>query len=190
MDRLYTIGHSSHELGFFFDLLRKHDIKVLLDVRSAPYSKWVPHFNRERLELACKDYGVEYRYAAKLLGGRPEDADMYKDGQRPDASIPRDQYFKIVDYLAMMKMESYQKGIKRALEIVQEQPAGYNVTIMCSEGEPLECHRHYLIARSLIDPAVKVIDTPVEVVHILKDGSAEVVLPEVFEEPPQQMSLF
>lgn len=190
MDRLYTVGHSSHDLDVFFDLLRQHDIKVLLDIRSAPYSRWVPHFNKAKLEAASKERGIDYRYAAKLLGGRPDAAELYKDGQRPDWSTPSDENYNRIDYMAMLRSEGYHRGITRLLEIVREQPEGHNVTIMCSEGEPLECHRHHLIARSLIDPAVKIIDTPIEVVHILKDGSAEIVLPEVFEEPPQQMSFF
>ncbi|MBK8026338.1 MAG: DUF488 domain-containing protein [Chloroflexi bacterium] len=189
--QIYTIGHSDHTLSEFVALLRQHRIAVLLDVRSAPYSRWVPHFNKATLEVGCKEAGIDYRYAGQVLGGRPEDPDLYKDGQTPDAVLPRELYLKRVDYLEMMQRDPYRRGVARLVEIARElEPKGQRVTVMCSEGDPLSCHRHHLIARSLVDPTVRVVDAFVEVWHLLRDGSAEAVDPAVFEEPPQQNRLF
>lgn len=187
--KLYTIGHSSHDLAAFFDLLHRHSIHVLVDVRSAPYSRWVPHFNKSALEASCKSNEIDYRYAGQPLGGRPESAEFYTDGRLPDWSAPRDQYYSRINYTAVLRSEGYSRAIARLLDIIREQPEGANVSIMCSEGNPFDCHRHHLIARSLIDPAVRIVETPVEVIHILKDGATEVVQPEAFDEPPQQLSL-
>ncbi len=184
--RVYTIGHSGHDVRAFFDLLDRHQITILLDVRSAPYSKFVPHFNKQLLEAECKTRGIEYRYGGQVLGGRPEDAESYRDGQVPDPEMAREKYLKQVDYLAIMKQQPYRRGIARLLELAQSAA----VVVMCSEGNPVECHRHHLIARSLIDPLVRVTAQAVEVAHILKEGTLEIVNPDVFVEPPKQLELF
>lgn len=170
---LYTIGHSSLSAADFLAHLRQNDITVLVDVRSAPYSRFVPHFNKAKLETYLKENGLDYRYAGEYLGGRPKDAEVNQPEGEPNQRP---------DYVAVMKTESYQKGISRLLQIVAEtQATGGNAAVMCSEGDPLNCHRHHLIARSLLDPAVKVIEQSVQVVHILKDGTAEPVEVQVFE---------
>jgi uncharacterized protein (DUF488 family) len=184
---LYTIGHSNIAAPDFLALLKQHGIRVLVDVRSAPYSKYVPHFNKRELEAFLKENGVDYRYAGEYLGGRPPDAEAYKGGEVPDEDTRREQFLKLVDYPTMMKREGYQKGLDRLLDIVRATDGG--VAIMCSEGDPHDCHRHHLITRSLLDPQVKVVDAAVEVRHILKDGALEVVDPSEFEEPPQQLPL-
>jgi hypothetical protein len=60
---------------------------------------------------------------------------------------------------------------------------------MCSEGDPHDCHRHHLITRSLIDPKVRIINSTINVHHILKDGNIEIVDESLFDEPPEQLKL-
>ena len=145
---------------------------MLVDVRSAPYSRYVPHFNKAALETYLKDNGLDYRYAGDYLGGRPKDESVYTSNEE-DTKRP--------NYLTIMQTEWYRKGIARLLQIVTEaRAAGGNVTIMCSEGDPLNCHRHHLIARSLLDPAVRFTDTPIQLIHILKDGAAHPISPDLF----------
>lgn len=177
---LYTIGHSNLTADEFLALLRRHQIGVLVDVRSAPYSRYVPHFNKGELQAFLLENGIDYRYAGEYLGGRPQAANLYKDQQLPSDDTERANYLKQVDYAAVMKQDWYQRGIRRLLDIVTE--ASANVTILCSEANPHDCHRHHLIARSLLDPAVRVTEQNVKVHHIMRDGAVEVVEASGFEE--------
>jgi uncharacterized protein (DUF488 family) len=188
--RIYTIGHSNHSADDFLKLLRQHNIHVLLDVRSAPYSRHVPHFNKLKIESFLKANDVDYRYAGKHLGGRPADKDVYKDRQMPDKGTKRGEFLSLVRYEEVMQREWYQSAIQRLLAIVGEMTSsGGNVVIMCSEGNPHDCHRHHLIVRSLLDPALKIVDADVEAIHILKDGSVQIVDPSEFKSLPQQSQL-
>jgi uncharacterized protein (DUF488 family) len=184
---LYTIGHSNIPLDDFLANLRRHHIKVLVDVRSAPYSRYVPHFNKHNLEAWLKEKDIDYRFAGETLGGQPKDDTLYKDNTIPEEDADPSKFLRSVLYKEVMKRDYYLKGIRRLLEIVAETDGG--VAIMCSEGDPHDCHRHYLIARSLVDPKVRVVDSDVHVHHILKDGTIEDVDESAFEEPPEQLKL-
>ena len=187
---LYTIGHSNIPLDDFLALLRQHNIRVLVDVRSAPYSRYVPHFNKSHLETYLKERGVDYRFAGEVLGGRPKETDLYENSLIPDEEADPSKFLRSVRYKEVMKRDWYQKGIHRLLEIVAETAQqGGNVAIMCSEGDPHDCHRHHLIARSLVDPKLRVVDSDSHVHHILKDGNIEIVDESAFDEPPEQLKL-
>lgn len=166
---LYTIGHSNMSAEDFLAALREHDIHVLVDVRSAPISRYVPHFNKREIENFLKANDVDYKFAGEYLGGRPENPSLYKEQEIPDKSTKRQDFLKLVQYDEMMKSDTYQKGIQRLLQLMRETTG--HVGIMCSEGNPLECHRHHLIARSLIDPTRKVVSETLMIYHILKDRS-------------------
>lgn len=191
---LYTIGHSNLSAAEFLAYLGQHNITVLVDVRSAPYSRYVPHFNKNSLQTFLEGSGIDYRYAGEFLGGQPKDETVYKNQEVPDENTKRPKFLKLVQYLDVMQRDWYKKGIHRLLDIVRETSAmGSGVAIMCSEGNPLECHRHHLIARSLLDPAVRITDKNVNIFHIIKDGNMEAVDPSVFDaksEPPYQPRLF
>ncbi|MBZ0314942.1 MAG: DUF488 domain-containing protein [Anaerolineae bacterium] len=190
---LYTIGHSNHTAEEFLALLQPYHITVLVDVRSAPYSKFAPRFNKAELQVFLERHGIQYRYAGEYLGGRPKEAELYKDEELPDEDTKRAEFLKKVDYKAMMHHEKYLKGITHLLSIVrQANEVGENVTIMCSEGNPLECHRHHLIARSLVDPKLKIIDNEVEIIiyHIQRDGKFTPITAESFPEQLIQERLF
>lgn len=185
---LYTIGHSNIALDDFLANLRRHNVRVLVDVRSAPYSRYVPHFNKNHLEAWLKENDVDYRFAGETLGGQPKDQSLYKDHAIPDEDADPSRFLRSVLYKEVMKRDYYQKGIRRLLEIVAETEG--NVAIMCSEGNPHDCHRHHLIARSLVDPKLRIVDTKINVHHILKDGNIEIVDESAFDEPPEQLRLF
>jgi len=189
---LYTIGHSNLSIEEFIEMLTSHRISVLVDVRSVPASNYSPHFNRAALERFLKDEGIAYRFAGDFLGGRPNDPSVYANQAVPDKTTKREDFLELVQYEAVMKTERYLKGLHGLLQIVQEQMRyDQHVAIMCSEGNPLECHRHHLIARSLIDPKVKPegITSNVQVYHILRNKGLELVHPQVFEEGPKQQQL-
>lgn len=159
---LYTIGHSDHSTSAFADLLRRYGITIVVDVRSRPYSRWTPQFNREVLMRDLHDAGIAYCFMGDVLGGRPGDPALYDAGE------------EIPNYRRMEQSPAYQTGIDRLLELARAQ----TVAVMCSEGDHRHCHRHLLIAQTLLARGARVI-------HIQSDGT--VVEGELI---PRQLSLF
>ncbi len=171
---LYTIGHSNQTTDDLLRLLKENYIHVLVDVRSQPYSRFNPQFNRESLKYALAQATIDYVFAGEYLGGRPTDPTCYKTGAVPEGKA---DYLKLVDYSEVMKRDWYQRGIERLLQI-----AGERLTaIMCSEEDPMQCHRHHLITQTLLKQGVTVW-------HIRADGKVEEakLLPEKIEawQPP------
>ena len=81
LDTVFTIGHSTHPLERFIALLFQHGITAICDVRSKPYSRVNPQFNREALEKALLAKGIEYRFLGKELGARSDDPNCYHGGK-------------------------------------------------------------------------------------------------------------
>ncbi|HEX4228672.1 MAG TPA: DUF488 domain-containing protein [Bryobacteraceae bacterium] len=128
---VFTIGHSTHQPADFLALLMQHKITAVCDVRSKPYSRLNPQFNREALRQTLTSNGIVYVFLGKELGAQSDDLSNYEDGK--------------VQYDRLAKTELFQQGIQR----VQEGMKQYRVAIMCAEKEPLECHRTILVARQL-----------------------------------------
>jgi uncharacterized protein (DUF488 family) len=129
---VYTVGHSNVPLEAFLALLVRHQIEALVDVRSAPYSRYVPHFNRNALEPAVERAGIAYRFAGESLGGRPEGDEFY------DAEGH-------VLYVLVARTASFRRGIAR----LQELATSGRVAVMCGEEDPASCHRRLLVGRVL-----------------------------------------
>jgi len=129
---IYTIGYGSRSLEAFTAVLQHYHIAYLLDIRSAPYSRYKPEFGKEALQAALAAQGIRYLFMGDSLGGRPSQADCYIDGK--------------VDYEKVKTMDFYQEGISRIQTAFQQQQA---VVLMCSEGKPENCHRSKLIGASL-----------------------------------------
>jgi uncharacterized protein (DUF488 family) len=159
---IHTIGHSDHTVSAFVDLLRRHGITRVVDVRSQPYSRWVHQFNRETLAHEFEDAGIAYQFMGDVLGGRPADPALYDPGEeRPD-------------YRRVECTPVYQAGMEQLLQWAQTG----RVAVMCSEGDHRHCHRHLLIAQTLLARGVRVR-------HIQPDGTTV-----EGEQIPQQLSLF
>jgi uncharacterized protein (DUF488 family) len=146
---IYTIGHSDHTTAAFVDLLRQHGVTVVADVRSQPYSRWSHQFNREVLARDLERAGMIYRFMGDALGGRPSDPAVYGSG--PEEGRP--------DYARAELMDIYQAGIGELLELARRE----QIAVMCSEGDHRHCHRHLLIAQTLLARGV-------HVRHIQPDG--------------------
>jgi uncharacterized protein (DUF488 family) len=179
---LYTIGHSNHRLDEFIQLLEDNGIMCVVDVRTAPASRYNPQFNRDNLAHILPEHNIEYAFAGKYMGGRPSDPTCYKKRALPAEGA---DYLHEVDYPEVMTREWFIKGVQRLLEMADEQ----TIAIMCSEEDPAQCHRHHLIARYLLR------DFPeVTVRHIRGDGavfSAASLRGTVEDKPePEQPSLF
>jgi uncharacterized protein (DUF488 family) len=130
----------------FLELLQRFGVEVLADVRSHPYSQYVPHYNRESLQESIAASGRTYLFLGKELGGRPEDPESYDaDGH--------------VRYDRVAESKIFLDGIRR----VQKSREKSNVALMCSEENPAVCHRHLLIGRVLAERGVSIL-------HIRADG--------------------
>lgn len=159
---VYSIGHSDHAIDDFIGLLKQHGIDVLVDVRSQPYSRWVPQFNRETLAEAVEAAGLRYVWLGDTLGGRPQDQSLYdKDDTRPN-------------YDRVRESAVYQAGIDELVKLAGQAA----VAMMCSEGDHRRCHRTLLITPTLLDRDICVI-------HILPDGHTVKAVKQ-----PEQLSLF
>ena len=146
---IFTIGHSNHSLENFLALLSKHRVTAVADVRSAPWSRFNAHFNRNELSAALKARGIHYVYLGRELGGRPEDPALYDEGGR-------------VRYERIARTSNFRAGVARVVGGAAE----HRIALMCAEKEPLDCHRTHLVAQALDAEEV-------EVVHILADGELE-----------------
>lgn len=179
--KLFTIGHSAHTPEKFLRLLEDNGIMTLVDVRTAPVSRFHSQFNKENLEYLLPQHGIQYVFAGKYLGGRPADPTCYKKRVLPQDDA---DYLHEVDYPEVMKRQWFIDGIKRLLELADEQ----TTAILCSEEDPATCHRHHLIARYIMQEHPEV-----NVQHIRGDGivfSAASLLASVDTPQSEQLTLF
>ena len=130
----------------FITLLQQHNVSAIADVRSAPYSKYQAHFNKEELQAALHKHGIAYVFLGKQLGGRPKNSKYYRNGQ------------VVYDYIA--SEDDFKHGISRLLNGMQK----YRIAIMCAEKDPLDCHRSILVCRHLKEVTANIR-------HILADGT-------------------
>jgi uncharacterized protein (DUF488 family) len=145
---LFTIGHSDHAAGVFIDLLRQHGVNALTDVRSSPYSRRYPQFNREALAADAERAGIRYVFLGAELGARRSEPDCYEDGKARYPLIARSPLFA------------------QGLERVRQGAEKYRIALMCAEKDPLTCHRAILVCRHLRDSI-----SPIQ--HIREDGRLE-----------------
>lgn len=128
---VFSVGHSSLEALEFLDLLKAWQISAIADVRSTPWSRRNPQFNRDILKSQLEARGIVYRFMGKGLGGRPAAPDFYSNG--------------VADYEKMSKSATFQDSIKR----VKAAATSHHLALLCSEHDPIECHRCLLVGRSL-----------------------------------------
>jgi uncharacterized protein (DUF488 family) len=147
--RIYTIGHSNRRSDEILDLLKRYNIELLVDVRSSPYSFYVPQFNREKISLALVESGITYWYLGDCLGGRPKDPTCYKNGKLPEGKA---NYLELVNYGELAKRSWYKNEIDQLIKRANE----HRIAIMCSEEDPNRCHRHHLITKTLLDKGIAV----------------------------------
>jgi uncharacterized protein (DUF488 family) len=145
---LFTIGHSTHTLEHLTDLLKKHNVQAVCDVRSVPFSRHNPQFNRRPFSQELKRLGIYYGFLGKELGARSDDPNCYVDGK--------------VQYNYLAEEPRFVKALQRVTNGINT----YRVALLCAERDPLTCHRTILVCRELRSP-----DLSIE--HILADGSIE-----------------
>ena len=146
---VYTVGHSNHSWEEFVKLLLRHRINEVADVRSSPYSRYVTHFNHQELQQSLEDIGIGYTFLGSELGGRPADRSCY------DAAGQ-------VLYDRVAETDAFDDGIRQ----VMRQADDSRIALLCTEKDPLECHRTLLVAKALSQ-------SNIAVEHILSNGSLE-----------------
>jgi uncharacterized protein (DUF488 family) len=145
---ILTIGRSTLPYERFLHLLRGAAITAVADVRSSPCSRQFPQYNKESLSAELRADGISYVFLGQELGGRPTERRFYCDG--------------VADYELMSKSAKFSDGLDRVVEGAKK----YCIALMCSERDPLDCHRCLLVGRALMDRGF-------QVKHILGDGTIQ-----------------
>lgn len=133
-----TVGHSTLSYEQFLTLLSGAGVTAVADVRSAPYSRHLPHFNRETLRNGLRLDGISYVFLGQELGGRPHDQTLLRDG--------------VADYERMARTPEFGQGLARVVQGAFR----HRIALMCSEQHPLDCHRCLLVGRELTRAGVSV----------------------------------
>jgi uncharacterized protein (DUF488 family) len=126
---LYTIGHSTRTLDEFVEVLQAHSIQTLVDIRSFPMSRRLPHFNRESLEKSLPAAGIQYVWMKELGGRRKKIRD-----DSPHVAIRSDSFRNYADYTLT---EDFQQAIAELLKLASHSRTAY----MCAEKLYFNCHR-------------------------------------------------
>jgi uncharacterized protein (DUF488 family) len=141
---IYTVGHSTHPLEYFISLLKQYNVNYLIDVRSVAASRFNPQYNKRSLDNSLSSHGVKYLHMGEEFGAR-----------QSDLSLLTEEGW--VDFEKVRNTRKFINGIIALNELALN---GYNLGLMCSESDPLHCHRFSMISPALVDWQVK---------HILKD---------------------
>ena len=145
---VFTIGHSTHDIDDFIGLLKKHKVNCLIDVRSQPYSRIAPQFNKDRLSSDLKSHEILYAHFEKEFGARHTKPSLLDEDNK-------------VDFDKVRESAEFQQGIQRLRKALD---LDYTIALMCSEAEPFDCHRFSMISYQLIRENL-------EVSHILREGN-------------------
>jgi uncharacterized protein (DUF488 family) len=149
MSSFFTLGHSNHASETWLALVRQHQIEVVVDTRSSPYSKYAPHFDKEIMQRSLEQAGTRYLFLGAELGGRPANPDYYDaSGHVLYSRLRDDARFKA----AIARLEA---GMER-----------FRVALVCGEEDPAHCHRRLLIGRVLTERGHTML-------HIRGDGRIE-----------------
>ena len=152
MDRpiIYTVGHSTHPIEVFLDLLKTFSVNCLIDVRSVAASSYNPQYNKEPLSNFLKANGITYLHFAEEFGARHTDPDLLDDEGKVNFELVRKSWI-------------FKNGVEQLWQKIDK---GFTIALMCSEGEPFDCHRFSMVSIALEKDGF-------EVKHILKDKTTK-----------------
>ena len=147
---IYTIGHSTHQLDFFLELIKTVEINCIVDVRSIPASTYNPQYNQNSLKNFLKNNHITYLHFAEEFGAKQTDDDLLDNEGK-------------LDFEKVRKTRLFHYGLERIWQGIDK---GFRIALMCSESEPLDCHRFSMVSIGLENDGF-------EVKHILKDKSVK-----------------
>ena len=146
---IHTVGHSNMSVDELAVMLKQRGITRVIDVRSTPYSRYVPEFNRDNIRATLDRNGVGYTHMGDALGGRPQDDRLYdKDGR--------------ANYELMAQEKTFQDGVRQVEHMAEES----HTLLMCTEADPLRCHRTLLVSQKLASRGA-------DIIHLMRDGQQE-----------------
>ena len=148
VNTVYTIGYSGFSIEDFVATLKRHNISLVVDVRSSPFSNYFPEYNKDALEICLKTHVIYYRNYADSFGARQNDRKYYcKEGY--------------LDFEVFSKAEPFLQGIKKLCNSMEQ---NYAFALLCAEKDPICCHRTILVARAFFERGYNV-------VHLLTNGN-------------------
>ena len=128
--------------------MKPHCVNLVIDVRSIPYSRYAPQFNRASIQQSLNQYGLAYEYFGDVIGGKFTEPIFFNENG-------------VIDFHKVIKSELFQRGLDTVIEKIHDDT---KLVLMCAEKDPLYCHRFLLISRELNNRGVHPI-------HLLADGS-------------------
>jgi uncharacterized protein (DUF488 family) len=149
MSSFFTLGHSNHPIETWLNLVRQHGVEVVVDIRSSPYSKYAPQFDKVDIQRSLEEAGFRYLFLGAELGGRPANTAYYDaSGHVLYSRLRNDAHF-------LAAIERLETGMER-----------FHVALLCGEENPAHCHRRLLIGRVLTERGHTML-------HIRGDGRLE-----------------
>lgn len=145
---LSTIGHSDSDQACLVKTLDNYGVDAVVDVRSSPYSRRNPQFNREALRHALRGARIRYLFLGRELGARREEPECYVDGQAKYSLIEQTEGFRL-------GLERLRVGLQR-----------FHIALLCAEHDPITCHRMILVCKCMRKDVG-------EIRHIRRDGTYE-----------------
>ena len=146
---IHTVGHSNLSAESLVGMLKRRGITQVIDVRSTPYSRYVPQFNRDNIRATLERNGAGYTHMGDALGGRPQDDRLYdRDGR--------------ANYELMAQGKTFQGAIGQVEQMAEDS----HIALMCTEADPLRCHRTLLVSQELTSRGANII-------HLMRDDQQE-----------------
>jgi len=150
--KIWTIGHFTHPIEQFSQLLTQHQIALLVDVRRFPGSRTFPQFNRETFGPSLAEHNIDYRWLESLGGRR---ARSVFNGESPNEGWQNKSFRNYADY---MLTGEFQMGYKE----LTKHASVKRTAIMCSESVYWRCHRRLISDYAVAGGGI--------VEHIFPDG--------------------
>jgi uncharacterized protein (DUF488 family) len=125
---IFTIGYAGFEIENFIKVLKEHHINSLIDVRSSPFSKIYSDYNKPLLHKTLQNRGIIYRNYNREFGARQEDKMYYPNGY--------------LDFSMFTRSRMFIEGMEKIIKAI---PLGYKFVLMCSEKDPITCHRTIMV---------------------------------------------
>lgn len=176
MTTVYTIGHSTHPIEEFIEMLQANGVKQLVDIRTIPGSRHNPQFGQKALEESMPKAGIDYVYRKDLGGLRPKVKDSVNRGWR-NASFR--------NYADYMQTEEFAAAVEELIGLAKKK----TTAIMCAEAVPWRCHRS-LVGDALLVRDVEVLDimsktktTPHKLTPFAKTRGTKITYPSDDREP-------
>ncbi len=145
---IYTVGHSNIPINEFLELLKKHYIDSVADVRSLPVSTYASQYDKGAIDQFLNQNNIKYLYMGNRLGGKIAEWDCCDNG--------------VADYGIVAGKQWYKTGLYELLDHAEK----HRTAIMCAEENPYHCHRHFLLTQTILSKGVRVY-------HIRGDGRLE-----------------